>query len=64
VRVGKRAGGRDGVETVKAEDDRIKYVLLCNNILSTFVDLNISTTKYQILFIDTSPVVVQEIQLA
>ncbi|XP_051201252.1 uncharacterized protein [Lolium perenne] len=25
VRVGKRAGGRDGVETVKAEDDRIKY---------------------------------------
>ena len=32
VRVGKRAGGRDGVVTVKAEDERIKYVLLCHNI--------------------------------
>jgi len=27
VRFGKRAGGRDGVVTVMAEDERIKYAL-------------------------------------
>lgn len=35
VRVGKRAGGRDEVVTIKAEDEQIKYVLLCHHV-STF----------------------------
>lgn len=43
MRVGKRAGGRDGVVTIKAEDERIKYVLLCINLflILTFQQQNI-----------------------
>jgi hypothetical protein len=36
VRFGKRTEGRDGVVTIMAEDERIKYVLFCCTISSAF----------------------------